>query len=140
MTPKQFLIIGGIVLILLGVFGFLFPNPLGDISILHFDIYENFTHTILGIAAIIFAFALPNIGRWWITLLVGITGLLFGILGLALIGQSFPNLGGANLENPVDNVIHLAVGIWGFAVVYFNRSMLSRRTKTREAEKMKRAA
>lgn len=117
MNPKQFLLIGGIILLVLGIFGFIFPNPTANPQVLQFDIYENWIHTLLGIAAIIFAFVLPAVVQRWLTLAVGAVAIFFTGAGFALIGQPFPNLwGGANLENPIDNIIHLVVGIWGLVV------------------------
>lgn len=119
MNAKQFLLIGGIILLVLGIFGFLFPNPLGNRSILHFDAWENAVHTVLGIGAIAFAYVLPKLWQRWLALIVGVVALFFAIAGFAVSGAPFPNfLGAANLENPIDNVIHLAVGIWGIAVFF----------------------
>lgn len=115
MNPKNFLVLGGIVLIvvgLAGMMGILGPTP--EASIFGprwwFDAGENWAHLILGIAALVVAFgATPLQGP--VTLLVGALGLLVGVVGFFLPGAS-PNFLGANLENPLDNVLHLAVGLW----------------------------
>lgn len=140
MNPRQFLVVGGVILLALGIIGFLAPNPVGNTQLLQFDIYENYAHTILGIAALVFAIYLPDLGRWWVTLFVGIVALAFAIIGFAVSGTSFPNLGGANLENPVDNVIHLVVGIWGIGVAIFSRKSIMMTREERREEEMRRVA
>lgn len=115
MNPRQFLIIGGVILLILGIFGFLFPNPVGNRTVLHFDAWENWAHTLLGIVAIVVGYFLPQVWQRWITFVVGIVALFFAIVGFAVIRNPFPNfLGAANLENPIDNIIHLVVGVWAF--------------------------
>lgn len=147
MTPRQFLYIGGVVLLALGIFGFIFPNPVDDTSVLHFDVWENFIHTILGVVAIGAAYFLARTARWWLTLLVGLGGIGTAILGFALSGREFPNIGGANLENPIDNVLHLVVGLWALGVVALTyRDMRSRpeliveEVEKPEERKMRKAA
>lgn len=116
MNPRQFLYIGGVILLGLGIFGFVDPNPVSDQSTLQFDVWENWAHTLLGIFAIAMAIVLPRVYRWWLTGIVGVGAVATAIVGFALSGREFPNLGGANLENPVDNVLHLVVGAWALAV------------------------
>ncbi len=57
----------------------------------------------------------------WLTAVVGITALVFGLLGWflpsggALANGAFANpniLGLANLESPADNLLHLFVAAW----------------------------
>ena len=116
MNPKQFLMIGGVVLLVVGLAGFLgIIGPTPDASIFgpswYFDAGENWAHTILGIVALIAAFALPAALQGNITLLVGVVGLIVGVWGF-LLPNAAPNFFGANLENPLDNILHLAVGLW----------------------------
>lgn len=111
MNPKQFLQIGGVILVLLGVVGFLVPNLAGDL--LNFDAAENWAHTLLGVVALVLA-PLP-IGdlKKWVVVLVGLVALFFGIMGFVVSGNAAPNFYGVtNLENPIDNVLHLVVGVW----------------------------
>ena len=61
--------------------------------------------------AIIVAFAMPTGMQTGVTLLVGIVGLVVGLWGFLLSGAT-PNFYGANLENPLDNILHIAIGIW----------------------------
>lgn len=110
-TPKQFLQIGGVVLLLLGVVGFLVPNLLGDT--LKFDTYENVAHTLLGAVALYGSAKLSAQLQLRLTQVVGVLALVVGVLGFMNAGNPEPNFYGANLENPVDNVLHLVVGAWG---------------------------
>lgn len=105
MNPRQFLLIGGIILVALAVFGFVVPQRQG--SFFWLDSAENWAHLVLGVAAIAAVYALPASVHGPLTLAVGVLGLLVGLYGFMS-----PNLLGANLENPADNILHLAVGAW----------------------------
>ena len=116
MNPKNFLVIGGIVLLVVGLAGFFgILGPTSDQSIFgpswYFDAGENWAHTILGIVALVVAVALPAGLQGMVTLLVGLVSLLVGIIGFVLPSMP-PNFLGANLENPLDNILHLGIGIW----------------------------
>ena len=111
MNPKQFLQIGGVILVLLGVIGFLAPNIGGDF--LYFDMAENWAHLVLGVVAIVLApMAIGDLKKW-VVVIVGLVALFFGIAGFMVTSNSAPNFYGVtNLENPSDNVLHVVVGIW----------------------------
>lgn len=120
MNPKLFLIIGGIVLIVVGVAGFagiIGPTPEASIfgDLWWFDNPENWAHLVLGIAALLIAFAVAPL-RTPITLIVGLLGLAVGVWGFMA-----PDLLGANLENPADNILHLVVGAWAL-LSWFGRN------------------
>ena len=113
MNPKQFLIIGGAVLILVGVLGFAgIIGPTHSASIFGsawwFDNPENYAHLILGIVGVIAAFVFPASLQKPLVLLLGVLGLFFAVYS-GFVNTQFL---GANLENPADTVLHLAVGIW----------------------------
>lgn len=113
LSPKGFLKIGGIVLILVAILGFIgIIGPTADESIFggnwYFDNAENWAHLVLGIVALIVAFALPMAIHKPIVLLVGILGVLVGLY--SLFGSA--ELLGAGLENPLDTILHLVVGAW----------------------------
>lgn len=113
MNPKQFLIVGGAVLVLVGVLGFvgvIGPTPEKSIfgSTWWFDNAENWAHLVLGVVGVVAAFVLPMMWRKWLVLGLGVVGLLVGVYSL-LVGNVVL---GANLENPADTVLHLAVGAW----------------------------
>lgn len=117
MNPKSFLTIGGVVLVIVGLagmVGILGPTP--DTSIFgaswYFDNGENWAHLVGGIVALIVAYAAGSL-QAPVTLLVGVVTLLAGIWGFFL-PSGMPNFYGANLENPLDNILHLAIGVWAF--------------------------
>lgn len=113
MNPKQFLTIGGIVLVLVAILGFvgvIGPTAQQSIFGAHwwFDTGENWAHLILGVVGLIAAFSFPANLQKYLTLLLGVVGVLIGLY--SLFGMT--NFLGANLENPADSLLHLAVGAW----------------------------
>ncbi len=111
MNPKQFLFVGGIVLLLLGILGFI-GFRLGDA--LYFDAGENWAHTVLGIVAIAASYTLSESSQRSLVWLVFVIALFFGIWGFVVAGRAAPNFyGRANLEF-LDNIVHLAVAVWAF--------------------------
>lgn len=115
MNPKQFLTIGGIVLIAVGLLGFVgVIGPTVEKSIFGdtwwFDNGENWAHLILGIVGLIAAFAFPAGVQRPLVLLLGVIGVLIGIY--SIFTSTFL---GANLENPADTILHLAIGVWALA-------------------------
>src|SRR5437773_938080 len=102
MNPKQFLLIGGAVLLLVGILGFVGPiGPTAEKSIFHsfwwFDFGENWAHTILGVVALIAAFVLPANLQRPLVMLVGVLALFFAVYNVFST-----NFLGANLESPAD--------------------------------------
>lgn len=115
MTPKQFLTIGGIVLVLvalLGFFGIIGPTAeqsiFGELWV--FDNVENWAHLILGVVALIAAFAFPATVNKPLTMAVGVVALLFAVYNI--FSTSFL---GAGLQRPLDLILHLVIGIWAVA-------------------------
>ena len=114
MNPKQFLILGGIILALIGMLGMvgdiIGPTPEESFfgSIWWFDTAENWAHLVLGIVALVAAFIFPAGLQKSLVLLVGFVAVLIGIYSAV---SSAPILG-ANLENPADTVLHMLVGDW----------------------------
>lgn len=113
MNPKQFLTIGGAVLVLLAILGWVgVIGPTAEDSIFGatwwFDNGENWAHVVLGVVALIAAFALPDAAQKPLVIVVGLVALAFGVFGF--FQQDFYRL--ANLENPADSVLHLVVGLW----------------------------
>jgi hypothetical protein len=120
MTPKQFLQIGGVVLVLLGVIGFLKP----DFGIVFFSPAENWAHLLLGIVALVLAPLPLGDLKKWVVVLVGLVALVFAVLGYMAKDNAVPNFYGvAQLDNPVDNVLHLVVGIWALLAAFGKKSM-----------------
>lgn len=119
MNPKQFLTIGGAVLLLVGILGYIGvigptpdKSPFGEFW--YFDNVENLAHTVLGIAGLLAAFVFPAMWQKWLVVLLGLTGLYFGFYSL-FINNVFM---GAMLQNPADTVLHFAVGVWALLAVY----------------------
>jgi hypothetical protein len=111
-NPRQFLLIGGAVLVLVGILGFVgVIGPTAQDSIFGepwwFDNGENWAHTILGVVAIIAGVALPSGAQRGLVILVGLVGIFFGVYNL--FSTTFL---GTNLENPADTLLHFAVGAW----------------------------
>lgn len=117
MNPKQFLLLGGIVLVLVAVLGMVgVIGPTADVSIFGpawwFDTAENWAHLVLGIVALIAAFILPGTLQKPLVLIVGVVGILVGLYSAIGPVTAGVTLWGAGLENPADTVLHLAVGAW----------------------------
>jgi hypothetical protein len=112
-NSKQFLQIGGVVLVLvaiLGYVGIIGPTPSQSLfgENWYFDNAENVAHLVLGVVALVAAFALKNPEQQkWLVWVVGIVALLVGLYGFVN-----PMLLGANLETPADNLLHLVIGVW----------------------------
>lgn len=119
MNPKQFLLIGGSVLVLVGVLGFIgVIGPTADRSIFGntwwFDNAENIAHFVLGIAGLASVFILPAMLQKYLVGVLAVVAL--AVAAYNLMGDNTMVLG-ANLESPADLLLHLVVGIW--AVVSF---------------------
>lgn len=122
MNPKQFLLVGGAVLLLVGILGFIgIIGPTPEKSLFgmfwYFDNAENIAHTVLGVAGLVAAFAFPALWQKYLVVLLGLLGLAVGFYSL-IVSSS---LLGANLENPADTLLHLVVGAWALAAVYMGK-------------------
>jgi hypothetical protein len=127
-TPKGFLMVGGLVLLLLGIVGFL---NIFTMSYFYLTGGENFAHVGLGLIALA-AVYLPGLNSMlapyykWIVVLVGLIALFFGVYGFILPAGNPPTtlntFGLANLEI-VDNLIHLVVAAWAFAAAFWTQRM-----------------
>lgn len=113
MTPKSFLTYGGIVLVLVGILGFFLIGPTAEQSIFGelwwFDNPENIAHLVLGIVALIAAFAAPASVQKPLVMVVGVVALFFTLYNF--FSEQFL---GANLESPMDLILHLVVAVWAF--------------------------
>lgn len=112
MNPKSFLTIGGVVLVLVAILGFIgVIGPTAEKSIFGdswwFDNGENWAHLVIGAIALISAYTVGAAGQKMLVTLVGILALLVGVIGF--FG---PNFLGSNLENPADNILHIVIGLW----------------------------
>ena len=119
MNPKQFLTLGGLILLLLGIIGFLGLLNQNTTPFFWLDTSENIAHTVLGVVALAAVFV-PGLNKAlepfykWIVMAVGVIALFFGIYAF-LVGSStanFNTFGVANLESPADGILHVVVGVW----------------------------
>ena len=118
MNPKQFLQIGGAILLVLGLVGY--AGVFSDTkSFFYLDNGENIAHTVLGIVAIGASFLLKDaMLQKWLVVIVGVTALAATVIGFAVAGATAPNLGVANLESPADDILHLVVGVWALLAAF----------------------
>ncbi|MBI1812854.1 hypothetical protein HY285_03285 [Candidatus Peregrinibacteria bacterium] len=117
MNPKQFLQWGGAILLLLAVLGFLNVR-FGDA--LWFDSAENYAHGVLGVVALVLApLPLGDLKRW-VVVLVGLVALYFGVAGFMVASNSAPNWYGITNLEFLDNIVHLAVGVWALAAAFMS--------------------
>ncbi|MBI2055707.1 MAG: hypothetical protein HYT42_02335 [Candidatus Sungbacteria bacterium] len=119
MNPKKFLQIGGVVLVLVGILGFVnVLGPTADESIFGsawwFDNAENWAHLVLGVVGLIAAYAFPGSLQRPLVLLLGIVGVVVGLY--SFFGYNM--LLGANLENPADSLLHVVVGLWALLAAW----------------------
>ena len=121
-SPKGFLMAGGIVLVLLGVVGYLGIFTEAAYPAFWLDTGENVAHIAIGVVALA-ALYVPGLNTAlapyyrWIVLLVGVITLFFGIYGFVVpagSGASPNTFGISNLESPADNILHLVVAAWAF--------------------------
>jgi hypothetical protein len=117
-TPKGFLTYGGVILLLLGIIGFLGVFTQSSFPAFWLDTGENVAHTALGIIALAIVF-IPGLNTAfapyyrWIVILLGIVALFFAVYGFAVGSSAEPNTFGiSNLESPSDDILHLVVGLW----------------------------
>lgn len=112
-TPRLFLRIGGIVLIILGTLGLM--GVLGTISQLvffHPPYWISWVHFILGVCIFIISFTPYDHFQKWLVLFPAIVGTVIGLAGL-LFGSYFasryniPDLA----VDPSDHIAHLIVGL-----------------------------
>ena len=118
LTPKGFLTYGGIVLLLLGLVGYVGIFSQASFPSFYLDDGENIAHTFLGIVALAIVFV-PGLNSMfapyyrWIVILLGIVALFFAVYGFYVGGNAAPNtFGVSNLESPADDILHLVVGAW----------------------------
>jgi hypothetical protein len=128
--PRLFLTVGGAVLLLLGIVGYLNVFTESGTPAFWLDNGENLAHTVLGIVALAAVFV-PGLNTALapyyrpIVGLVGAIALFFAVYGFlqpAGTGADPNTFGVSNLENPSDNLLHLVVGIVAFAAIWVKPS------------------
>ena len=126
-TPRMFLIVGGAVLLLLGIVGFLNIFTEEAYPAFWLDGGENVAHVVLGAVALAAVFV-PGLNSALapyyrpIVILVGLIALFFGIYGFVVAGDTSGanTFGLSNLEF-ADNILHLVVAAWAFASAFMGR-------------------
>ncbi|HEX9762226.1 MAG TPA: hypothetical protein VGA97_03910 [Acidimicrobiia bacterium] len=119
MNPRQFLLIGGAVLIAVGILGFVgVIGPTAADSIFgdtwYFDNGENWAHTLLGVVAVVAGLAPAATWQRWLVILVGLLALFFAVYNL--FTTTFL---GAELQRPLDTLLHLVVGVAALFAAYY---------------------
>jgi succinate dehydrogenase hydrophobic anchor subunit len=130
LSVKGFLFWGGVVLIIVGILSYLpFTNASGSIfgAFWWFDGTEGVVHIALGVVAIAASYILSGDLARWLVIAVGVVALLFAIYGLILpqgpIGSA--NIDGANLESPMDSILHLFVAVWALYAAFVGRPAMA---------------
>ena len=130
MNSKQFLTVGGAVLLLLGIVGYLGIFSVEG-SFFWLDSGENVAHVFLGVVALAAVFV-PGLNSALapfykpIVILVGAISLFFGVYGFIVAGNPVPNTYGYNLESPADNLLHLVVGAWAIWAAMRKQPMMAK--------------
>lgn len=124
MNPKSFLQIGGAVLLLVGILGFvgvigLTPEKSIFGSAWWFDGGENWAHFVLGVVGLLASFVLGAGYQRLLVRILGWVGILVGLYSLFISS----NFLGVNLENPLDTLLHLVVGVWALMSARGGKSM-----------------
>src|SRR2546429_9564602 len=128
LTPRGFLLWGGVVLVALAVLGVTVLGWTVDHSTLGANFWldptENILHLLFGVVALAAYFFLKDANlQKWLVVVVFVIALAATVAGIvngrhpADNTQSF-NLASTNLENPLDNVLHGFVTLWAAAVLY----------------------
>lgn len=105
---KLFAQVIGVFFLAMGVLGFVVPN----IGMLEFDTTHNLIHVLFGLAGLYVGYGDTTWVRDYVQV-VGIGFLFFGLLGFMA-----KEVGPIRLE-PVENLMHLLIGILGLVTGYF---------------------
>ena len=120
MTPRLFLIVAGELLLALGAAGYLGFFSEERSPWFWTDAAENAVHTLIGGMAVgvvlvprLREAAAPYYRR--LVVAIGVIALAVAVYGFLQIGVPEPNAFGiSNLENPFENLLHLALASWAF--------------------------
>ena len=123
-TPRGFLIVGGVVLLIIGALGFFFLNNPAN-SFFWLDSSENIAYIALGIIGLA-AVYVPGLNDAltphyrWLVIVAGVIALFFAAYGF-LLPQGSPaspnTFGVANLELG-DTVLNLVIATWAFVSAF----------------------
>lgn len=117
---KTFSLIFGIILILLGLFGFTSNSLIGANAMFAADLVHNLIHLVLGGILLVVAFWASENSIFWLKVIGAVTFLL-GLIGLLTI----PSIGGSLLavaySNGSLNWFHLIFGVGIFAAGIYGK-------------------
>lgn len=124
LTPKGFLMAGGIILVavaVLGYLGLIGPTPEQSLfgPLWYFTDLENAVHLLFGIVALAAYYLLKDANLTkLLVILVGVVAALAVVVGFMVGSDPYPNVSlvglPGNLENPMDIVLHIVVAVWAF--------------------------
>lgn len=123
-TPRGFLIVGGVVLLIVGALGFFILNDSAN-SFFWLDSGENIAYIALGLVGLA-AVYVPGLNDAltphyrWLVIVAGVIALFFSVYGFLLPHGSpaSPNAFGlANLELG-DTVLNLVIAAWAFLAAF----------------------
>jgi Domain of unknown function (DUF4383) len=102
----------GLILLLVGLMGFLMNDFMG---LIQFDVVHNTFHLLIAVVALYIGFGTDDTR---LSHLFGeVMGFVFAVLGLVgFINPTFFGLLGPLHLEPVENLLHLVLGLWGIGV------------------------
>lgn len=123
MAVKNFLFRCGMLFLILGLAGSIGLGPTPDASIfgsrLYFDPTETAIHFLLGaILVATYFIAKSELLQRSMVVVVAVLALVATVYGFLNAGATTPNIGWANFENPLENLLHFAIGLWGLWVAF----------------------
>lgn len=128
LSPKGFLLWGGIILVALAVLGVSVLGPSVDQSLLGANFWldntENVLHLLFGVVALAAYFLLKdeNLLKWLVVLvfLVALAATVVGVMNGSspVDNTNIFGLASTNLESPWDDVLHGFVTLWAAVVLY----------------------
>jgi hypothetical protein len=123
MSARRFLVWGGGLLLVLGTIGLPPVFTKANTPWFWLDGGENAAHTVLGLFSLAAAYGLNDVRlEKWIVASLGVAALFFGVYGFLVMSTPEPNTFGlTNLESPVENVMHLALGAWAIYAAFLGR-------------------
>ena len=104
----------GLVLLLIGLMGFMMDDFMG---LIQFDIAHNTIHLLMAVVALYIGFGTED--TWLSHLFAEVMGFVLVVLGLmGFINPTFFGLLGPFHLEPVENLLHLVLGLWGIGVTF----------------------
>ena len=117
MKIGHFLQLSGLVLLGWGIAAWFMPWEEGDEF--YTDVGYNVFYLSIGLLVLWIGTTWnPELRRIW-TVFTGILFLAISVMGWAVVGRDDPNFWVVNFENPVDNLVHLGVGLAFFVGAMF---------------------